>query len=135
VAPVARLRLLVLLAALGLAACGGGGDDEGDVEQTVRDFVEATNERDGDKLCGELLSREYKEKATGATGDRVDEACRQQLELITGLKLELVSIGKTKIDGERARVRAVIENAGQRLPRVFRLVKEDGSWKLDGSAG
>jgi hypothetical protein len=31
-------------------------------------------------------------------------------------------------------VRAVIDVSGQRLPRLFRLVKEDGRWKLDDAA-
>jgi hypothetical protein len=121
--------LLCALCALGLAACGGG-DDAADVQQAVRDFVEATNERDGETLCGELLTQEFKEKATGATGDRVDELCEQQLELTKGFELELVEIGRTTIDGDRATVRTTLNTDGVRTPRVFSLEKEDGDWRL-----
>jgi hypothetical protein len=126
---VARLALVLALA-LALGACGGG-DDSKDAQQAVRDFVEATNARDGDQLCGELLTQGYLEKATGATGDKAKDACKQQLDLITGLKLRLVSVGRTKVDGDKATVHAAIAIGGERKPRVFRLVKEDGAWKLD----
>ena len=121
--------VLVLCVALG--ACGGGDDTE-DVRQVVRDFVEATNERDGDTLCEELLTQEYLEQATGATGDQAEDACKQQLDLVTGLKLDLLSIGRVTVDGDEATVRATIATGGQRSPRVFRLAKEDGDWKLLG---
>jgi hypothetical protein len=130
-------RVLALLLLLALAGCGGGGDDDPEeVTQTLRDFVRATNQRDGETLCGDLLTREYTEKATGATGDRAEEACREQLELTTGLQLDLISIGRTRLDGDKASVRAVIDTDGVRVPRLFRLEKEDGRWKLDdGSSG
>jgi len=129
------LRLLLCgLCALGVAACGG--DDEADVQQAVRDFVEATNERDGDTLCGELLTQEFKERATGATGDRVDELCKQQLELTKGFELKLVKIGRTTVEGDRATVRTTLDTDGVQAPRVFSLEKEDGDWRLAaGSSG
>jgi hypothetical protein len=130
---VARVLPLLLLA---LAGCGGGDDDPGEVRQTLRDFVRATNERDGETLCGDLLTQEYKEKATGAIGDRVDEACEQLLDVTTELQLELISIRKTELDGDEATVRAVIDTGGVRSPRLFRFEREDGIWKLaDGSSG
>jgi hypothetical protein len=130
-------RFVPLLVLLALAGCGGGGDDDPDeVTQTLRDFVTATNERDGQTLCGDLLTQEYMEKATGATGDRAEEACRQQLDVTTGLQLDLVSIGRAKLDGDEATVRAVIDTDGVRAPRLFHLEREDGRWKLaDGSSG
>ena len=124
---------LVLALAVALSSCGGG-DDSKDAQQAVRDFVQATNDRDGDRLCGQLLSREYMEKATGATGDKAEDACKDQLRLIKGLKLRLISLGATKVDGDQATVRASIVTAGQRTNRRFQLAKEDGDWKLVGGS-
>jgi hypothetical protein len=134
---VARVLPLLLLALAGCGASGGGDDDDaGEVRQTVRDFVEATNERDAETLCGELVTQEHLEKSTLATGDRADEACRQQLERTVGLRLKLVSIGKTEVDGEDATVRVVLDTDGVRAPRLFHLEHEDGRWKLaDGTEG
>jgi hypothetical protein len=126
---VARLALLIAACALLVGACGGG-DDSAEVKQTVRDFVTATNARDGDKLCDDLLTQDYLEKATGATGGEARKACKQQLSLITGLKLRLIELGAPKIDGDSATVRATIATGSQQTPRSFHLQKEDGDWKL-----
>jgi hypothetical protein len=130
---MARLALALCLLPLALSACGGG-DDSKDAQQAVRDFVQATNDRDGDRLCGDLLSQEYMEKATGASGDQAEDACKQQLSLIKGLKLRLVSIGATTVDGDKATVRATIATGGQRANRRFQLAKEGGDWKLVGGS-
>lgn len=124
-------RVLPLLLLLALAGCGGGGDDDPDeVRQTVRDFVEATNERDGETLCGELLTQEYLEKSTLAEGDKADEACRKQLALTSGLRLRLISLGRVNVEGDQATVRVLLDTGGVRAPRLLRLEREDGRWKL-----
>ena len=124
-----RLVLALCLVPMALSACGGG-DDSKDAQQAVRDFVQATNDRDGDRLCGDLLSQEYMEKATGATGDDAEDACKDQLSLIKGLKLRLISVGESTVDGDKAIVHATIATGGQRAKRRFELAKEDGDWKL-----
>lgn len=130
---VARV-LLALLACSALALPGCGGDDRKDAEQTVRDFVEATRERDADRFCDELVTQEFLEQSTGATGDRAKESCKRELRALSGLRVKLVRIVKTELDGDSATVTAVLQRQGQRLEQKLRLKKEDGDWKLAGAA-
>ena len=117
-----------------LSACGG--NDESEIKQTVRDFVEATSERDADQWCGKLVTHEFLEQATGATGDEAKNVCRQQLKTAKAPELRLTRIGKPKIKGDEATVITGLEEQGQPRPQVFRLKKEDGDWRIaSGGAG
>jgi len=129
---VARTAPLLCLLAL-VAGCGGGDDAE-EAEQTVRDFVTATRERDEDAFCEELVTREFLEQAIGATGDRATESCKREFRSLTGIRVRLVRIKKTEVDGDTARVTAVLARQGQRIDQTLRLKKQDGDWRLAGSA-
>jgi ketosteroid isomerase-like protein len=131
---VARLAVPICLIAL-LAGCGGdSGDDKTQAQQTVRDFVKAVNTRDADTYCDDLITKEFREKSTFATGDRASESCKREMKAITGLHIELVRIVNTKLDGDSATVTAVLGRSGQELKQQLRLEKEDGDWKLAGSS-
>ena len=132
---MARLAIAVCLLAVLVAGCGGGGgDDKQKVQQTVRDFVKAVNTRDADKYCDHLITKEFREKSTFATGDRASESCKREMKAITGLHIKLVRIVSTKIDGDQATVTAVLGRSGQELKQRLALQKEDGDWKLAGSS-
>jgi predicted lipid-binding transport protein (Tim44 family) len=124
--------LVALLAAapLALAACGGNDPDEAD--QTVRDFVKAANERDGDKFCGELVTKEFLEQTTRARGTAAEKQCKDQLRSLKSLHVRLVKIKKTTVEGDRAKVTATLRAQGQTADQVLRLKKEDGRFKLAG---
>ena len=127
---VRRIALICLLVAV--SGCGGG-NDKADAEQTVRDFVQATRERDADKFCDDLVTEEFLEQTIGATGDKAKESCKREFKNLSGLRVELVRIEKTKLDGDHATVTAVLERQGQPLTQELRLKKEDGDWKLAGA--
>jgi hypothetical protein len=124
------LMLLLAAAALALAACGD--DDKDDVEQTVRDFVSASSEPDPEAFCGEIVTQEFLEQVTGATGDRAEDECKRQLEEASGVDAELVEIRRTEIDGDEATVRALIRTQGRAATQTLRLEQEAGRWKLSG---
>ena len=128
---MARFVALICLLAV-FAGCGG--DDKEDAEQAVRDFATAVRERDGDKLCDDLLTSDFIGAFSGSTGDAGRESCKREVERLTGLQVRLVRIVRTKLDGDEASVTAVIERQGERFTQVYRLEKEDGNWKLAGAA-
>jgi ketosteroid isomerase-like protein len=117
-----------------VSGCGGGGDDKEDAEQTVRDFVQATRERDADRFCDELVTQEFLEQTIGATGDKAKESCKREFRNLRGLRVTLVRIVKTEVDGDSATVTAVLDRQGQPIREKLRLKKEDGDWKLAGAA-
>jgi ketosteroid isomerase-like protein len=125
--------LAALVCLLALASGCGGGDDGEDAEQTVRDFVTAVNKRDADTYCDELITEQFREKTTFATGDEAAESCKRQFGAITGLRIGLVRIVRTKVDGDEATVTAVLLRQGQRARQVYELEKDGGDWKLNGA--
>ena len=127
-------RALPLLVVAALAGCGGGGSDQEKAEQTVRDFIAASNERDTAKLCDELLSQQFVEQTTLATGENARAACKRQYAQLKAARIELIDIQGAEIDGDQARVKTVIDVQGQRASRVFRLVEVNGDWRLAGGS-
>ena len=126
--------LPLLIVAIALAGCGGSDDpDEGDAERVVRDFAKAVSESDGEKFCKELVTREYLEQTTGATGDNAVSQCEKQIDSLKQGSFKVAKISKTEIDGDKATVTAQVETQGQTVPQVFRLENQDGEFRLTGN--
>jgi Domain of unknown function (DUF4878) len=117
------------LSLLPLAACGGGGGSD-DAEKVAREFTEAISQSDSEKLCNDILSKEAREKVSGATGDKAEEQCEKQLSSFRGRPIEIKRIVSTKVDGDKATVIAEIEESRSRRRQVFELMKEDGDFRI-----
>ena len=127
-------RIVPIICLLALFAGCGGGDDKEDAEQAVRDFVTATREKDADAFCDELVTQEFLEQATGATGDQATQSCKREFDSLTGVDVRVVRIVRTKVNEDTARVTAVLARGGEELRQTLRLKKDDGDWKLAGAA-
>ncbi len=129
------ITVCALAAALALApGCGGGGDQKKDAQQVVRDFATAVNERDGQRFCKELTTREYVEKVTAAKGDSAISQCESQIKQIRQPKYKVVKFVKTSVNGDRATVTAQLDHQGRVQRQVFRLLKQDGDFRLTSGA-
>ncbi len=117
-----------------LAACGGGDDDK-EAQDAVREFIRATNERDADTFCNEAITDDFREQFTAAKGDSARKICEQQLKSSKTPRLQLVHIVKTEVDGDEAEVTADMRTQGQPLKQVFHLKKEHGDWGVAGGSG
>lgn len=124
-----RAAALLLLVGLVVAGCGGG-DDEGDVENVIKDFATAVSESDGKTFCNELVTRDYLEKTVGATGDNAVEQCERQIDGLQQRSFEIVKFDKVVIKDDKATVTAQVETQGRTAPQVFRLEKQDGKFRL-----
>jgi hypothetical protein len=127
-AGTAALSALVI----GLASCGGGGDDDRDggnlareasavVEQLERSIAAGEYER----ICSELLSAEVRRQAGG--GD-----CPAMLKRTSaGVKRPRIEVKEIRIEGAEATVDVVTTAQGQeRVADVIRLVREAGAYRI-----
>jgi ketosteroid isomerase-like protein len=129
-------RACVSLVACGVVAAGcGGGNDREEVSRTLREFVTALNARDGERFCDDLVTRDFVEKQTFARGDKALSDCKRQLSQVRGLRVRLVDVETVRVEGKRARARAVLSVQGQEQDQVYRLRKEDGGWRIAAGAG
>jgi ABC-type glycerol-3-phosphate transport system substrate-binding protein len=128
-----RALVASLIACAALAACGGGNDQE-DAEQVVRDFVEATATQNP-KLCEELVTDDFLQATTGTKGREAQKLCRQQLAATKGVKLKLIDVKETNVKGDTATVSFRLELEGRRRDQTLELKKEDGDFRVERTAG
>jgi ketosteroid isomerase-like protein len=128
-----RRVLPLLLVSGALAACGGGAD-ESDIEDAIRGWAKAANERDTKAFCNDFVTDEFAERVSGATGDNARKQCEKLLEATQpGLTIEIREVSKIKIDGDSAT--AVVNMVAGSAPsdRLFKLKKEDGEFRIASS--
>src|SRR4051812_26446970 len=101
------LLAALLIAVMALSACGGG-NDESEAKDTVRQFFTALQKRDAAKLCDRLLSKQFLKETTLGTGDPKQE-CRRQFKDLKATGFKLVRLGNVKVNGDDATVAVVIE--------------------------
>ena len=125
----------MLIAACLLAACGD--DDPTDVENAIRGWAKAANERDGKAFCNDYVTQDFAERVSGATGDNARDQCEKLFAATQpGLEITILDVSKIEIDGNEAtalvRRQTTGSGAGNQL---FRLTKEDGKFRVASSGG
>lgn len=129
------IAALVGMAALFLAAaaaCGGDGNDEDAVRDTIREFAAAYNDRDFDRLA-QLGTVNF--FGFEPTAEAVQE--RFEVETASGFipeKLENLEIVSVTVDGDKATATVTRTENGQTKRLIWSLVKVDDRWLVDAAA-
>jgi hypothetical protein len=128
-AAIARARTVAAIALVtAVAGCGDQGPTaEEQVRSTVAEFGRATAAKDYQALCDRILAPSLIEDVK-SVGLPCEVALRQGLGEVREPRL---TIGRVRVDGNRASVEIRTSAAGQEPSRdTLQLVNENGTWKI-----
>lgn len=125
--PARSLITATVCGAALLAGCGDDGlPDDVEVRRTLDAYGKAAQKRDYPKVCEAYAARVH--EALNERGLPCEQAMEIAFGKLKGLKL---TVGKVKVDGDRASADVRSEAKGQKPSTdVIRLVREDGDWRI-----
>jgi 8-oxo-dGTP pyrophosphatase MutT (NUDIX family) len=130
---LALLPTLLLALALGLAACGGGGEsDEDAIVSTIEESATSTDP----SVCEETQTQAFMEQTNSGSGDAAVKECEEETEEAGSNDPDSVEVTDVESDGGKATADVGFKGGsfdGQTLEVA--LVEEDGDWKLDQLTG
>jgi hypothetical protein len=117
--------ILVILAACGLAGCGGSAKDQ--VRAKVQQFADAAAHKDYGTICQQVLAPTLVEHLTAN-----HIACEEALRFALGnVQHPTLSIGPVKVKGKAASVYTLSLAQGQRASlNVLRLIDTPDGWRI-----
>jgi hypothetical protein len=123
---------LLVLAALTLTACGGGGSND---EDKIAETIETAATTSDPSNCTELETLSFVEQNSQQKGKAAIKACEEEAEAGEE-EAEGANVSNVSVDGSKATAEAEFEGGslGSQSLEV-ELVEEDGTWKLDQIAG
>lgn len=121
----ALLPALLTAVALGVSACGGGGDsDEDQIRSVADEFTEAVRDKDAGRFCDSVVTEQIPD------GKKCeDEVSGQDFESIP--KVEDVKVSEIKVKGDTATAKVAATVEGKEMKDDGSFKKVDGDWKLD----
>jgi ABC-type glycerol-3-phosphate transport system substrate-binding protein len=130
---LALLPALVLLLALGLAACGGGGEsDEDKIVSTIEESVTSTDP----SICAETQTLKFMEQTNSTSGKDAEKECEEETEEEDSDDPDSVDV--SKVEAADGKASANVEFTGGTFDGntlEVALVEEDGDWKLNELTG
>jgi phage terminase large subunit-like protein len=123
---------LLVLAALTLTACGGGGSSD---EDKITETIETVATTSDPSNCTELETLAFVEQNSQQKGKAAVKACEEEAEA-GAEQAEGANVSNVSVNGSKATAEAEFEGGslGSQSLEV-ELVEEGGTWKLDQIAG
>jgi hypothetical protein len=127
--------MAVLLLALGVGACGGTvttGSFKGEahaVAQRISDLQSDVSAASAQNVCDKDFSRAARARLSTA-GNTCKQALKRQLGSIDSYEL---TINKVAVHGATATARVRSTWSGKLHTSTLKLVKEGGSWRVEGT--
>ena len=118
---------LLVLAALAVTACGGGGSN---AEDEVTEVIEQAATTKDPSNCTELQTLRFTEQNSGENGKAAIKNCEESAK--EEEEAEKAHVSNVSVNGEKAT--AEVEFIGGSLGSqtlAVALIEEDGNWKLD----
>jgi hypothetical protein len=119
---------LLVLAALTIAACGGGGSGD---EDKITEVIEKSATTSDPSNCIELETQRFDEQNSQQKGKAAVKACEEEAEAGEE-QAEAATVSNVSVNGEKATAEVEFEGGslGAQALEVA-LVQEGGDWKLD----
>ncbi len=126
------LMLAALAAAIALAACGGGGDSTSSSdspEAVTKSFLTAIANGDGEQACSYASANAIKqvEQGGGTCQDQVTQAAGQ----VSDQDKQDVANATYEVTDQSDTAATVKVTKSNGDSNSFKLVQENGSWKID----
>lgn len=133
--------VLVLVAVIFSASCGGsgGGSAEAEIEETIKTYMTALATGDGEEACGQLTgteARSFPSEAAAYLPELQPTSCRDVIKKLSGSlggpekeTLESVEVDTIKVKGSSARATIVGGTT------AAQLTKEGDRWFISGGLG
>lgn len=129
---LALLPALLLAFALGLAACGGGGESD---EDKIASTIETAATSSDPAVCDKTQTISFMEQTTGSSGKDAEKECEAETKSADD-NPDSVTVSEVKVDGDSATANAEFKGGSFDAQTLeLALVEEDGDWKLDELSG
>jgi hypothetical protein len=126
------LPCLLIVSALALVACGGGGSsDESEIEEAIE-----TSATTGDPSnCTKIETASFVEQSTSESGKAAIKTCEEEAKNEPENRAESVAVTEVEINGSKATANAAVTGGSLDNQTVSIALVEEGGWKLDELTG
>lgn len=119
---------LLVLAALTLTSCGGGGSS---AEDKITEVIETAATTPDPSNCTELQTQRFDEQNTAQKGKGAIKACEEEAKAGEG-QASAANVSNISVNGENATAEVEFEGGSLGSQSLeMALVEEGGKWKLD----